>query len=69
MNIYYLELGGIMLTGNLTVRQVAKECHVTTKTVYNWLNKVSKPKNINKLNKLASVLNVDVEVLKEFFKD
>ena len=66
-SVYYSELGQYMLAQNLTVKQVAKACNVGTKTVYNWVNKTNKPKNVNIFLKLSEVLNVDVETLKKYF--
>ena len=67
--IYYSELGRYMIEMNLTVKMVAKACNVGLKTVYNWINKSNKPKDVIQLNKLATVLNIDIEVLKKYFKD
>lgn len=67
--IYYTELGNYMLVQGLTVKDVAKKCNVELKAVYNWINKVHRPSNVKTFKKLASVLKIDVEVLKEYFKD
>lgn len=67
--IYYTELGSYMLAQGLTVKNVAKKCKVGLKAVYNWINKVHKPNNVKTLIKLASLLKIDVEVLKDYFKE
>lgn len=67
--IYYTELGTYMMAQGLTAKDVAKKCNVGLKAVYNWINKVHKPNNVKTLIKLASVLKIEVEVLKDYFKE
>ena len=67
--IYNTILGSFMLGANITAKEVAKKCNVGLKTVYNWANLVNKPQDIITINKLATILNVDVDVLVELFKD
>lgn len=67
--IYYTELGNYMLAQGLTVKDVAKKCNVELKAVYNWINKVHKPNTVKTFIKLASVLKIDIEVLKDYFKE
>lgn len=67
--IYYTEFGSYLLNANLTVAQVAKKCNVGLKTVYNWINKVNVPTDVKTINRLSDVLKIDVEILKDYFKE
>ena len=67
--IYYTEMGQYMLAQGLTVEGVSKLCNVERKTVYNWINKKTKPTNVTTFIKLSKALNVDVLTLKKYFGD
>ena len=64
MKVYETELGSYMFK---KVSDIAKYCGVERKTVYNWINKKTKPANVNILLRLAVILDVRFEVLVDYF--
>lgn len=68
MRIYETEFGQYMLAANISAIELAKKCKVGKKTIYNWIKKVNKPNDIPTLNLLAESLNIDVSILKEYFR-